>query len=267
MWKVSASNTPIFPKGLPHDDASLTHKPCATLPFVDADRPRCLYLASYAGFRPAASCARPAVRAKRAAGGKSGGIMATEEGRTVDLLGDTRLNVASLLMEPVGNTRDVTIELDRLPLDEDLTGQNINAEARLTRIKDAILVDARVMGYVRLECATCLTDYDQPIAESFSEPFRQLVDVRSGAALPNSLETDVDTADDEPGFTIDESHELDLGEALRQWIVLAIPIKPGCGPDCPGPLLRSTDNEERADTRFASLASLLEDDDPGAGTT
>lgn len=189
--------------------------------------------------------------------------MATEEGRTIDLLGDTRMNVASLLMEPVGNTRDVSIELDRLPLDEDLTARNIEAEARLTRIKDAILVDARVTGYVPLECATCLAEYDQPIAETFSEAFRQLVDVRTGAELPNSLDAEDETSDDEPGFTIDESHELDLGEALRQWVVLSIPIKPSCGPDCPGPLLRSTDNEDTTDTRFASLASLLDGDEPG----
>jgi uncharacterized protein len=203
----------------------------------------------------------------RAVGGKIGVIMATEEGRSIDLLGDTRLNVASLLMEPVGNTRDVTIELERLPLDEDLTGWNIKAQARLTRIKDAILVDAIVTGFVPLECATCLAEYDQPISESFSEAFRQLVDVKTGAELPNSLEADDDESDDEPGFTIDESHELDLGEALRQWVVLAIPIKPSCGPDCPGPLLRSTDNEEKIDTRFASLASLLDDDESGTDKT
>jgi len=189
--------------------------------------------------------------------------MATEEGRTIDLPGDTRLNVASLLMEPVGNTRDVTIELDRLPLDEDLTARNIEAEARLTRINDAILVDARVTGLVPLECATCLAEYDQPISETFSEAFRQLVDVRTGAALPNSLEPRDDGSDDEPGFSVDENHELDLGEALRQWIVLAIPIKPGCGQDCPGPLLSATDNEDEIDTRFAGLASLLDDDGSG----
>ncbi len=190
--------------------------------------------------------------------------MATEEGRTIDLLGDTRLNVASLLMEPVGATRDIRIELDRLPLDEDLTGRDIEAEARLTRIKDAVLVDAKVAGLVPLECATCLVEYDQPIAESFSEAFRQLVDVRTGAELPNSLETTDEHADDEPGFTIGENHELDLGEALRQWVVLAIPIKPGCGPDCPGPLLRSTDNEDVTDNRFASLATLLDADERGS---
>lgn len=202
----------------------------------------------------------------RAADGKSGDIMATEEGRVIDLKGDTRLNVASLLMEPVGSTRDITVELERLPLDDELTGQNIAVAARLTRIKDAILVDARVSGQVALQCATCLADYDQSIAETFAEPFRQLVDVRTGAELPSSLDVDGDDADAEPGFTIDESHELDLGEALRQWIVLAIPMQPSCGPDCPGPLLQATESGEPTDNRFASLASLLDDDEPATNS-
>lgn len=195
------------------------------------------------------------------ADGKIGESMATEEGRAVDLLDETRLNVASLLMEPVGNFRDIFVDLGSLQLDDDLPARNVGAQARLTRLKDAILVTADVTGFVPLECATCLAEYDQPIAERFSESFRQLVDVRTGAALPPNEEAEDEESDDEPGFTIDESHELDLGEALRQWIVLAIPMQPSCGPDCPGPLLRSTDTEEAIDSRFASLASLLDEDD------
>ena len=186
--------------------------------------------------------------------------MATEEGRVVDLLDETRLNVASLLMEPVGNFRDVIVELALLPLADGMVAHEVQANARLTRLKDAILVTADVRANVPLECATCLAEYDQSIAERFSEPFRQLVDVRTGAALPPS-ETAPDGEDAEPGFTIDESHELDLGEALRQWIVLAIPMQPSCGPDCPGPLLRSTDGDDNVDSRFASLASLLDDEE------
>jgi len=186
--------------------------------------------------------------------------MATEEGRVVDLLGDTRLNVASLLMEPVGATRDVRIELASMPLDEELTARAIVAQARLTRIKDAILVAADVKATVPLECAACLAEYDQSIEERFSEPFRQLVDVRTGAAIAASSIAVDEVPDDDPGFTINESHELDLGEALRQWIVLAIPMQPSCGPDCPGPLLRSTETEGGIDNRFASLASLLDDE-------
>lgn len=185
--------------------------------------------------------------------------MATEEDRAIDLLNETRLNVASLLMEPVGNMRDVRIELIQLPLDDELTARDITVLARLTRLKDSILVAAGVTATVPMECATCLAEYDQHISERFSEPFRQLVDVRTGAALPNESTSEDDESDDEPGFSIDESHELDLGEALRQWIVLAIPMQPSCGPDCPGPLLTATENEEEIDNRFASLASLLDE--------
>jgi uncharacterized protein len=187
--------------------------------------------------------------------------MATEEDRTIDLLDETRLNVASLLMEPVGNMRDVHIELASLPLDEGLEAQRVAVLARLTRLSDGILVVAEVKATVPLECATCLAEYDEQIAEQFSESFRQLVDVRTGAVLPIEVPDEDGDVDDEPAFTIDESHELDLGEAVRQWIVLAIPMQPSCGPDCPGPLLRTTSEDEQTDNRFASLASLLDDDE------
>ncbi len=190
--------------------------------------------------------------------------MATEEDRTIDLLDETRLNVASLLMEPVGNMRDVRIELATLPLDDGLVADHVAVLARLTRLKDGILVVGDVKAVVPLECATCLAEYDQQINERFSEPFRQLVDVRTGAALPTEPGTEDGDVEEEPAFTIDESHELDLGEAIRQWIVLAIPMQPSCGPDCPGPLLQATGEDEPTDTRFASLASLLEEDEPGS---
>jgi uncharacterized protein len=190
-------------------------------------------------------------------------MMTTDDGRAAPLHGDTRVNVASLLKEPVGSTRDIALHLDTLSLDDELTARDVRADARLTRIKDAILVQGQVRATVPMECAACLAEYDQPVSESFSEPFRQLVDVRTGAAIPDATNGADDERDDEPAFTIDESHELDLAEALRQWIVLAIPMQPSCGPDCPGPLLRETRTDEAVDDRFASLATLLEDEDPG----
>jgi len=185
--------------------------------------------------------------------------MATEEDRPIDLLDETRFKVASLLMEPVGNMRDVQIELATLPLDEELEAHGVSVLARLTRLSNGILVVGDVKASVPLECATCLAEYDEQIAERFSESFRQLVDVRTGAALPAEVPDEDGDVDDEPAFTIDESHELDLGEAIRQWIVLAIPMQPTCGPNCPGPLLRTTGEEEEVDNRFAGLASLLDD--------
>jgi uncharacterized protein len=40
---------------------------------------------------------------------------------------------------------------------------------------------------------------------------------------------------DDPGcFTIDEHHILDLTEAIRQYTVLAVPMKPLCNENCAG---------------------------------
>ncbi|CAA9553907.1 MAG: hypothetical protein AVDCRST_MAG87-1070 [uncultured Thermomicrobiales bacterium] len=187
--------------------------------------------------------------------------MATDQDRAIDLNGDTRLNVASLLLEPVGATREIRVSLPRLELGDGLAATDVIAPARLTRLKGQILVKADVTGTVRLECVTCLTEYDQPIRESFSESFHQTVDVRTGSGLTKPRERLLaGDEDEEPGFVIDDNHEIDLAEALRQWIVLSIPMQPSCGPDCPGPLLRSTDPEQAGDARLAGLASLLDDD-------
>lgn len=187
--------------------------------------------------------------------------MATEEDRSIGLLDETRLNVASLLMESVGSMRDIRIELAAMSLDDGLEARDIVVLARLTRLKDSILVTANVTATVPLECATCLAEYNQHVAETFSDPFRQLVDVRTGAALPPSEAVDDENVDEEPGFSVDENHELDLGEALRQWLVLSIPMQPSCGPDCPGPLPIANNDDKAVDQRFAELASLLDDDE------
>ena len=188
--------------------------------------------------------------------------MVTDQDRAIDLNGDTRLNVASLLLEPVGATREIRVSLPRLDLGDGLMATDVVAPARLTRLKGQILVNAEVTGSVRLECVTCLTEYDQPIQESFSESFHQTVDVRTGSGLtkPRERLSTGNEEEEEPGFVIDDNHEIDLAEALRQWIVLSIPMQPSCGPDCPGPLLRSTESEQSGDARFAELASLLDDE-------
>ena len=58
-----------------------------------------------------------------------------------------------------------------------------------------------------------------------------------------------------------DAHELDLTELLRQWIVLALPMTPTCGPDCPGPQEIDNGDEEAVDNRFAALQQLLDNED------
>lgn len=178
---------------------------------------------------------------------------------------DTRLNVASLLMEPVGNTRDVELHLTTFPLADDLVARDIETSARLTRLRGQILVSGTIQGHVQLVCVRCLEEYDQPFEEAFSEQFFQTVDVRTGTGMTPETATGVGADDeDELRFTIDENHLLDLGESLRQWILLALPMRPDCGEACAGPLLLSTAEQSQTDDRFAGLASLLDEFEPEA---
>jgi uncharacterized protein len=184
-----------------------------------------------------------------------------------DVVNDTRLNVAQLLMDPVGATRDIAFGLSTLRLDDDLVARDVSGTVRLTRLQHQLLADGRLSGVVPQECVRCLTEYDQPFDSHFSEVFRQTVDVRTGATIPDEERTDdVDTEDDEDtGFAIDESHVLDIGEAFRQWILLSLPMRPSCGPDCPGPSMTSTDRATDGDSRLAGLAALLGDDEDATG--
>jgi uncharacterized protein len=179
---------------------------------------------------------------------------------TIHLCDETQLNVASLLLEDIGARRDVIIELSNFPLDEELAATDTTGDLRLTRIQSGILAQGEVIGVVELECARCLREYDQPFKARVAEEFHQTVDVRNGAGVTPVREQPVSEDDDDIGFEINDAHEMDMTELLRQWILLALPMRPDCGAECPGPPEIAEDPDARVDTRFAALEALLEDE-------
>ena len=181
---------------------------------------------------------------------------------TIQLRDETQLNVASLLKEDVGARRDVRIELASFPLDEDLVATDSAGTIRLTRITAGILAQGQVSGTVELECARCLREYDQPFRTEFAEEFHQTVDVRNGAGVtPVRGQQVAEGDDDEIAFEINDAHEMDMTELLRQWILLELPMRPDCGAECPGPPAMATDPEADVDSRFAALEQLLGEDE------
>jgi uncharacterized protein len=175
---------------------------------------------------------------------------------------DTVLNVAGLLREQVGASRSFRLRLDRFVLDDDLVARRLNGTLRLTRLSDAVLAHVDAQATVALECQRCLREFEDAYDVEFDEQFRVAYDVKLG--------TSIDTEADDERFTISEGHELDIGEPLRQEIIVAMPMRPTCGEDCPGPpVLESSDDEPElddetdgdVDERLASLAKLLAEQD------
>lgn len=191
--------------------------------------------------------------------------MATGEGPARDLHNESRINVATLLQEPVGSFRPVHIRLDSFLLDDDLFANDLDADTRLIRLQHHVLADGTIRANVALECVRCLTTFEQAVETTYSEQFRQTHDVRSGVDIADHRDLDGEELedDDEEFFAIDEGHELDLSEALRQNVVLALPMTPVCGDLCPGPPeehLRENQPEE-PEGHFDVLSQLLDDED------
>lgn len=188
-------------------------------------------------------------------------IMTHVKSDTITLVNDTRLNVASLLLEEVGSTREIALTHTSLQLDHDLVASSVIANVNLTRLEDGLLAKGSIHGTVELECARCLNLYEQPFKTRFTEQYRQTVDVRSGSgdSHPRAT-TENQNEDDELNFEIDDAHELDLAEMLRQNILLILPMRPDCGEGCPGPPEIQNEPEAQIDSRFAALEQLLDDE-------
>ncbi|MBA7697437.1 hypothetical protein ES703_106102 [subsurface metagenome] len=133
------------------------------------------------------------------------------------------INVSQLLKAPIGSIRDY--EADGII---DVTGNDsqVQGEVRLIRTDRGILVKGELHTEVEVTCSRCLSPFSCPLKLNIEEEYFPIIDVVSGVSLPSP---------DEPScFLIDERHVLDLTEAMRQYALLAIPMKPICREDCAG---------------------------------
>ena len=165
---------------------------------------------------------------------------------------DTRVHVARLLQEPVGATRQRAVALPELELDDEHDASDVAANLRLTRIPAGILAKGQLTATVTVECIRCLEEYEQAVETTFADEYRPTVDIVTG----HDVELDGET-DEVDYFSISDTHVLDVGESLRQAILLALPMAPRCREDCPGITDAADAVDEAGDDRLALLGQLL----------
>jgi uncharacterized protein len=170
--------------------------------------------------------------------------------RIQELNNDTAINVAALLKEPIGSVRDIAVSIDRFELDDDLIASTILGEARLIHLQDEVLADVKLTANVGLECDRCLREYQQPVRVRFSAEYEPTIDVHTGRTV-NEYDDEGDR------FAINEHHEVDLAEPMRQELIVALPMVAVCGKDCPGPAVTSVGDDGEIDDRLTALQRLL----------
>ena len=113
---------------------------------------------------------------------------------------------------------------------------------------------------VELECTRCLKHFTTTVTVPIREQFYPTIEVNTGVPVPPP-------ENDELSFPIDRNHLLDLREAIRQNLVLALPMRTLCKEECAGlcPTCGKDLNEgpcdcppEVADERFSALRDLLD---------
>ena len=168
-----------------------------------------------------------------------------------------QINVSQLLQEPIGALRDYKVN-EVIDIKGDGAGSQVEGDCRLLRTPRSILATCSMKTDVELTCSRCLGQFIHHLNLNFEEEYIPTVDVATGTPLPPPEEAST--------FTIDEHHILDLTEAVRQYSLLAIPMKPLCSEDCAGICQNCGKNlnqgscgcpKQYTDPRWSELTKLL----------
>ncbi len=170
-------------------------------------------------------------------------------------------NVAQLMKAPVGTSLVNDFHEEDIQLDDDIEVVGpIDGHVRMRRTNQGLLVDGWVELTLELSCNRCLKTFEQPMHVNFEEQFYPTVDVITGLPL--------DPFDEDEIFPIDAHHEVDLTEAVRQNVLLALPMVTICQEDCKGLCpqcgqdlnLGSCECKPEMDARLSVLKQLLQNE-------
>lgn len=167
-------------------------------------------------------------------------------------------NVAQLLQAPTGSIRAFKVENT---LAENGSTYTVKGEVTLTHTNRSIMAKGNLTGKAKINCSRCLKPYTCKLNIKLEEEYFPTIDIVTGVRLPEP--------EDASSFRIDEHHVIDLTEAIRQYIVTAMPMKPLCKESCAGLCStcgkdlnkgRCNCHQDELDPRWAELLKLKNND-------
>ncbi|HUD10997.1 MAG TPA: DUF177 domain-containing protein [Candidatus Saccharimonadia bacterium] len=136
------------------------------------------------------------------------------------------INVRDILIEGVGHSRQYKIAGETPNLEQVKLVQPIEGDISISRLDSGLLVSGHVQTGVELECHRCLRTFDRPVKVGFKQLFQS------------------SPGDDE--FPIDNG-SINVAPLIEQEIILSLPIKILCKPDCKG-IETAADKYTKVDT-------------------
>jgi len=174
-----------------------------------------------------------------------------------------QLNVLQELRHNLGSVTTYDVTEPSMPIDGSTTLNGVSGTLTLLRTDRGLLATLKVTASEPERCARCLVETDCSVEMEFEEEFIAVVDPNTGAR--------VHLSEDDEEFRIGPDFLLDLREPIRQYGLMAEPLKPLCRPDCSGlcPACGSNLNEgacecaPAVDERLSVLAGIDVTDEKG----
>jgi uncharacterized protein len=166
-------------------------------------------------------------------------------------------NVLRELRQNIGSVNEYDLSEPEVKAG-DLAFRKVVGIVRFLRTDRGLLARVQATATIDEECSRCLSPAETPVTVDFEEEYVPVVDANTGAPVR------IDKAEEEDTFRVNDHWELDLREALRQYILMYEPAKPLCRPDCAGLCpncgadmnLGPHECEPPADERWSALARL-----------
>jgi uncharacterized protein len=128
----------------------------------------------------------------------------------------------------------------------------VEVYVEITRGERGYNVHLDIKGKVELECSRCMELFEKDLSQTKEKRIELYPSEESLVLSPEDLEVSF----------MEEPDLVSLEDLVREELILEIPMKPLCRPDCPGitsPHLLFEESERPGDPRFAILKNLLGD--------
>jgi uncharacterized protein len=123
------------------------------------------------------------------------------------------INVRDILVESVGYSRTYKVSGERPSLQSVRLTQEVEGELIISRLNESVLVRGQLRSEIELECHRCLSTFTRPIKIGVAQEYAK-------------------SLGDDQMLLVDDT--IDIAPLMEQEIILSLPIKIICRPDCPG---------------------------------
>ena len=130
----------------------------------------------------------------------------------------------------------------------------VHVKLKLVYTGRTVLITGTLDTGVKMCCCRCLKEFDQPVSINFEEEYAKKQVLRQAEENDEGIDEEgMELKDEDFIFEISEDNIIDLGEAIRQNIIVSLPIKPLCSKSCKGIKIEAPSKKKAVDPRLEKL--------------